>query len=302
MSDLITNQEVLSIGTKKCLVCYTKTGKIRNDTLYWHTDSEEHSIWTWCNRCDRGYSINEYCAKAGLSLKEFLKQDFSFKEAPPNEVQRMDWPKNFIPLFSEQAKDGIEYLASRGLIPDESLYYDTWRKGIVFPYFFDTVFCGAQVRLIEPWVDPDGEIRKIDTIPGTRTGLLFFNYNQTTLMPHIKNLIVTEGALNAIAIKQTLDAVYGELTNPWKCIAASGSGASSHHLEVLKELKDHGYKIVAAPDSDKAGLKMLKKMQAADCITHYNLTMDDAYDWNDIASSMVPTEFVKWFLSNIKTV
>lgn len=298
---------LMALGTKKCLVCFEQSGKIRNDTLYWHEDSESKGkgvgIWTWCNRCERGYSIEEYCAKAGLSLSEFLKQDFNIKESKPNEVQKIEWPRAFIPLFDDRASKGVEYLESRGIAPDDNLFYDMGREGIVFPYYFDQVFCGAQVRLIKPWTYKDGVERKIDTVPGTRVGLLFYNWNQQNLPSHIKGIIITEGAFNALSIQQALNTTYGGfLKNPFKCVALSGSGVSMHHLEQLGELKLQGYKIICAPDYDDAGHKMMKKFVDSGVATHSCLTEDAKKDWNDIAQTMSSEEFARWFIGRIKRV
>jgi hypothetical protein len=286
-------------------VCYQETGKIRNDTIYWHNSDADVDgqigYWCWCNRCERSYSIEEYCKRTGLTLGEFIKQDFNFKEAPPNEVQRIAWPRDFVPLYHKDAKDGVEYLKSRHIDLDDNMFYDTWRKGIVFPYYFDTTFCGAQIRLIKPWTDDEGVERKVDTLPGTRLGLLFYNWNQRPFNIPIRGIIVTEGAFNALTIQQSLNGVYGgTLQNPWKCVACSGSGASKHHLETIKEFKDDGLKVVVAPDSDEAGFKMLKKFSGAEAITHYAMTEDDEKDWNDMLKDMSKNEFAKWFLSRIE--
>jgi len=290
-----------AISTKHCLIC--KSGR-KNECLHWHTSEDGGLPWVWCTgKCQRAYSLYEYTATAGLSLSEFLKQDFEFKEAPPNEVQSMDWPKTFVPLYDHRAKPALTYLENRGIKPDDNMYYDTWRKGIVFPYFFDTVFCGAQVRLLETWVDDDGQERKIDTIPGTRLGLLFYNWNQQKFNTNIKGVIVCEGAFNALAIQQALYEVYGGMLRcPWLCVALSGSGASKHHLDSLKKLKDDGIKIVIAPDSDDAGVHMLRKFIKADSLTHYALTNDARIDWNDVGNTMPKIDFAKWFLGNIRDV
>jgi hypothetical protein len=298
-------QQLMEIGAKKCLVCYADSGKIRNDTLYWHESDSGNGIgyWCWCNRCERAYTMEEYCAISGISLLEFIKQDFNFKEAAPNEVQKIAWPKSFVPLYHKDAEPGVEYLKSRNIDLDDNIFYDTWRKGVVFPYYFDDVFCGAQIRLIEPWTDEEGVTRKIDTIPGTRLGLLFYNWNQQSFRTPIKGIVVCEGAFNALTIQQALNAVYGSsIKNPWKCVACSGSGASKHHLETLGELKDQGVKIVVAPDSDDAGMAMMKKFIEAKVATHYVLTNDDTKDWNDVGQTMGKVEYAQWFIGNIKKV
>lgn len=290
----------MPLDSKKCLIC--NKGK-KNRVLYWHIDPDTADIWCWCSKCSRGYSLQQYCTLAGLSLKQFLTLDFDFQEAKDNEVNRMDWPRHFVSLADPKSKPAIQYLEERGIDVADGMYYDTNRKGIVFPYFFGQHFVGAQIRLIEPWVDDDGEVRKIDTMPGTRLGLLFYNWNQEKFMTDIKGVIVTEGAFNALSIQQSLNDAYGGyMNNPWKCVAASGSGASGHQIETVKELKDAGIKVVIAPDSDDAGMKMMKKFVAADAVTHYALTGDDRVDWNDAVKAMGKVDFAKWIMGNIKNV
>ena len=275
---------------------------MKNDTLYWHIDNDTKEIWCWCNKCDRGYSVANYCELAGVDLKSFLSGDFDFRESKNNQVQRMEWPRNFVALTDARAKPGVEYLKSRGLDVDIDIWYDTERKGIVFPYYVHNTFVGAQIRMITPYIDKDGNERKIDTMPGTRLGLLFFGWNQKNIQPHIRGVIVTEGAFNAIAIQQSLDAVYGENVNPWKCIAASGSGASSHQMDCMKELVDKNIKVIVAPDFDKAGQKMMKKFKFSNAATHYAFTENENIDWNDAAKAFGKEEFATWFLKQIKPI
>lgn len=289
----------IELNTKKCLICNRP-----NDTIHYHMDPEDGSIWLWCNgTCQRGYSLYEYTAAAGISLTEFLKHKFEFVEAKSNEVQKMEWPKSFVPLFDKAAIQGVEYIRSRGLDPDDGMYYDTWRKGIVFPYYYDTAFVGAQIRFIGEFIDKDGSSRKIDTLPGTRLGLLFYNWNGAYLMPNVRGVIITEGAFNCKAIEQSLNKIYGSiLNNPWKCIATSGSGASKYQTERMRELKDQGIKIVLAPDSDAAGEHMMEKFAKAEAMTHYAFTQDASKDWNDVYKNMGKDEFAKWFLKQIKKI
>jgi hypothetical protein len=287
------------ISTKKCLVC--NKGR-KNDTLYWHKD-DQGSIWCWCNKCDRGYSIHSYCAAAGISLSEFLKGDFSFQESRPNEVRKMDWPSWFVPLHDMRATKGVEYVKSRGLSLEGDMYYDIDAEGIIFPYYFGNHFVGAQTRFITPRVHEDGDVQKMDTLPGSRLGLVFYGWNQERFMGDVKGVIVTEGSFNALAISQALSKIYGGIArSPWRAIACSGSGATQHHTESLKELKEAGLKIVCAPDSDEAGLKMLAKFNEHNAATHYVLTMDAAKDWNDLLKDMGHEEFSKYFLKNIKKI
>jgi hypothetical protein len=266
---------------KKCLIC--KGGK-KNDCLMWHEDSDTGEIWVWCQgKCQRGYSIYEYCHIAGVELKEFLALDLKFQEAKAYEVNRMEWPRSFVPLFHKEAEEGIEYLASRGLKPTDNLFYDTSRQGIVLPYHLESSFVGAQIRFLHEKVNEDGDAWKITTLPGTRLGYLFYNWNQSPLLSHVKYVVVTEGAFNALSLQQALNAHYGGfLKNPFKCIANSGSGLSDHKMDVLKDLIEKGYKVIAAPDTDEAGEKLLGKFSDNGAATHFALVEEENRDWNDV--------------------
>ena len=280
--------------TKKCLIC-----KKHNDTLHWHTDAENGSIWVWCNGpCGRGYSLRDYCYTAGLDLTEFLKGDFAFQEAKPNEVSRLDWPAHFIPLSDPRAEKGVKYIKDRGLKLRGDMYYDSEREAIVFPYYYENVFVGAQTRLITPW-NRDGEEVKVLTLPGTRLGLVFYNWNQQTFVTNIKGIVLCEGAFNVLAIQQSLDELYGGvLKNPWKVVATSGCGTTKHQKEKIKELKEAGMKVVCAFDSDEPGLKGLSKLKSEELITHYALVEDTAMDWNDMLVEK-GEDFAQFFLKSI---
>jgi hypothetical protein len=250
-----------------CLICQPK-----NRTLYWHVNPDDKQVWCFCNKCDRGYSLRDYCLRAGIEVEEFLKGDFHYEEAKPNEVQAMAWPARFIPLSDPRSEPGNEYIRSRGLSLDGDMYYDIERHGIVFPYYFGNHFCGAQTRFIVPRKLEDGELQKMDTLPGTRLGLLFYGWNQNRFMGNVKGVIVCEGSFNSLSIQQALNKAYGSVAdNPWRAVACSGAGATEHHREALKELKDQGLKIVAAPDTDEAGMKMLKKLNTHGSLTHISL-------------------------------
>lgn len=285
------------ISTKRCLIC-----RRPNDTLHWHSGEDNGLPWVWCNgTCQRAYSIYDYTAMAGISLSDFLRQKFEMKEAMPNEVTRMEWPNYFVPLFDARAKAGLEYIRGRGIDPDDGMYYDTVREGIVFPYFYESAFVGAQIRFLDPSKNEDK--RKVDTMPGTRTGLLFYNWNQAPLLPQIKGVIITEGAFNAKAIDQAFMKTYGGvLKNPWKCIATSGSGATKHQLDTIRELKENGIKTILAPDSDVAGMAMFDKFTLAESLTHYAFTGDSKVDWNDASKTMSKEEFSQFFLSKVQSV
>jgi 5S rRNA maturation endonuclease (ribonuclease M5) len=294
--------DLYSINTKKCGIC-ASFGK--NDRLHWHQDPESGEIWVWCQgACKRGYSLYEYCAKAGLSVREFLKNDFSFEESRSNEVNSMVWPAYFLPLFDPRAKKGLEYIKSRGLDPNTGdMYYDVEDECIVLPYYFDKVFVGAQMRYIEPWVDKDGETRKIDTLPGTRLGLLVYNWNQQPIPNGIKAVIVCEGAFNALSLQQTLNRVYGgSVNNPYRCIATSGCNMSEHHADLLKELMNQGKKIILGYDYDEAGLKGIQRAIKRQAITHIANTGIDNTDWNDLLKQLGELELAKFFFKRIQPI
>lgn len=287
------------MNTKKCLIC-----KRPNDTLHWHTDPDNGDVWVWCNGpCQRGYSLRSYCHTAGIDLAEYLQGDFSFAEATPNEVSRLDWPQSYISLSDPRAAKGVAYIEARGLEIKGDMYFDMERESIVFPYYFSSVFVGAQTRLLNSWTNKDGEETKMLTLPGTRLGLVFYNWNQDPFVTHIKGIIVCEGAFNAISIQQTLDKQFGGvLKNPFKVVATSGCGTTKHQLEKLGEFKDAGKKIIVAFDSDEPGLKGVKKFVDSGVATHHALTGDTAMDWNDVLKLNGPEETAKIFMKSITKV
>lgn len=286
------------MNTKKCLIC-----KRNNDTVYWHVDEDTGSIWCWCTgKCQRGYSLREYCHTAGIDLNDFLKSDFQMTKASANEVSRLDWQPQFLPLSDPRAKNGVEYIKQRGLEPKGDMYYDCEREGIVFPYYYESVYVGSQTRLLVPWENQNDKI-KVITQPGTRLGLVFYNWNQGPFVTDIKGIVVCEGAFNAISIQQSLDKVYGGiLRNPWKCVATSGCGTTEHQIDKLIELKQAGLKVVCAFDSDEAGLKGLSKLNKASAITHYSLTEDSEIDWNDYLIKNGFSDTATFFIKNIKAI
>ena len=277
-----------------CLICNP-----RNRTLYWHVDQKTGKPWCYCNKCDRGYSLEQYCEQADISPDELLTGDFYIEEDKTNEVQAQTWPHSFIPLSDPRATKGVEYVKSRCLTTDGDMYYDMEEEGIVFPYYYGNHFCGAQVRFIEDRIQEDGVKWKITTMPGTRLGLLFYGWNQEKLMPNVKGIVITEGAFNALAIQQSLNQAYGGISkSPWRVFACSGSGVSEYQKETLKDLKTKGYKVVVAPDTDEAGFRMYEKI--ADCVTHYAFTQDTDKDWNDILKDRGHLGLAKFFISSIK--
>lgn len=287
------------IDNKKCLICQRS-----NNTLYWHQNPETSEIWCYCKgKCQRAYSLRQYCALAGLTLSEFLKGEFSFEDSKPKELVAMTWPKWFENMSSEIAQPGRDYLQSRGLNLDGEWYYDAKLNGIALPYFMDGVFYGAQIRLIEPIIKDDGDVQKITTMPGTRLGLLWGNWDGQPFNNDVKAVVVCEGYFNAIALQQSFNIKYGGVTKcPWRFISTSGSGISQHHLKTLKSLKEEGLKIVSALDSDEAGLAGLAKLNTNEAITHYALTEDSELDWNEELRNRGHDKLPNYFLERIAKV
>lgn len=286
------------MNNKKCLICQKN-----RDTLYWHVDKDNGNIWVYCTgRCQRGYSLYEYTHIAGIELSDFLTGDFEFTESAPNEVNKLEWPNSFVSLSDPRAKKGVEYIKNRGLNLRGDMYYDTEREAIVFPYYYENIFVGAQTRLLKSWINEEGEETKMLTLPGTRLGLVFYNWNQSVFITDIKGIIVCEGAFNVLSIQQALDKLYGSvLKNPFKVVATSGCGTTRHQLDKLKELKDADKKIIVAFDSDEAGLKGLNKFIKEDVATHYALVDNATKDWNDMFKDM-GDEFANYFLNQIKDI
>jgi hypothetical protein len=283
--------------TKHCLIC-----KRSNATLHWHKDAQTGDIWVWCQgKCQRGYSLLQYCHAAEISLADFLKGDFFFKEATPNELQVMQWPHKFIPLSDPRAQRGVEYVKSRGLSLDGDFYYDLERDGIVFPYYYESHFCGAQIRFIKHRINRDGDVQKIDTVPGTRLGMLFGLWNQDRFLTNVKAVGVCEGYFNAVALQQAFNIKYGGvLNNPWKFICTSGCNPSGHHQDVLSDLIKQNVKVFGAYDADEPGMKGLSKLVKAGCITHHSSTLDDSRDWNDMLKEIGHEELANLFIKNTR--
>lgn len=281
-----------------CLICQPK-----NRTLYWHKN-KDGTIWAYCNKCDRGYSFKQYCSLAGIDDPEaFLSGRFYVEEAADSQVNALPWPAHFIPLSDPRAQAGVDYIKSRGLTTNGDMYYDMEENGIVFPYYFENQFCGAQVRFIEPRTREDGSEWKITTLSGTRLGLLFYGWNQTRFMGNVKGVVVVEGAFNAISINQALNVVYGGIANnPWRAIACSGSGATEHQKQAIKELREQGIKTIIAPDTDDAGKKMWLKFVNYGAASHFAFTRIIDTDWNDCLKTMGHKEFAKFFLSQIEQI
>jgi 5S rRNA maturation endonuclease (ribonuclease M5) len=280
-----------------CLIC-----KPKNRTIYFHLDGKTGKPWLYCNKCAKGYSLENYCQIAGIELETLIQNGVTITKDQTNEVNVLPWPSNFVPMSDSRAEKGIAYVQSRGLSINADIYYDFEEEGIVFPYYFGNKFCGAQIRFIEPRIKEDGSEWKITTLSGTRLGCLFYGWNQDRFLPSVKGIIVVEGAFNAIAINQAFNHKYGSIVkNPWRAIATSGSGITQYQRESLKELKDQGYKIILAPDSDEAGRMMLDKCQKEQIHTHFAFCTDEdsSNDWNDFAKILGPDDFANFFIKRI---
>lgn len=282
--------------TSHCIVC----GK-KHKCVYWHIN-DDSTIWCYCCSCGRSYDIYEYCKLGGISPKDLLKNHIEFGSRNDNEVTKLQWPSSYISLLDSRAEDGADYIKSRGLEIEGDIYYDTKSRGIVFPMYYDMYFCGAQIRLINPIRNEFGVATKMISMPGTRTSILVYNWNQLPFLMDIKGVIITEGAFNCLSIQQATNDRFGQYENPFKCIALSGSGASSHHQEIMRDLVDGGMKVIVAPDRDSAGIKMFEKFSNAKAITHYVFPEDGDGDWNDILKTLGKEEFVRYFLGRVKKI
>lgn len=290
---------MIGTDTKKCLICQRS-----NNTLHWHKDPQTNEMWVYCiGKCQRGYSLRQYCYNANVKVQDFLRGDFDFQESAPNELQVMKWPLKFIPLSDPRAQAGVDYIKSRGLNLDGDFYYDLDREGIVFPYYFQDHFCGAQIRLLKTKINKDGDEQKIDTMPGTRLGMLFGMWNQSRFMTNVQVVGVCEGYFNALALQQAFNIQYGGLLkNPFKFICTSGCNVTKHHQEVLQELIGQGIKVIGAYDADQAGQEGISKMVETKSVTAFSSTLDEKNDWNDKLKEIGHKELAKLFLQNVTKV
>jgi DNA primase len=243
--------------------------------------------------------LEDYCVINGIEMpteEEIARVSTQIESS--SELIKMSWPRNFLPLWDPRSEDGVKYLKSRKIEPADGLYYDVEGKSIVFAYYYDSTCVGAQHRFIAP---REGQSKNI-TVPGTKISKLFFGWNQGDLPTHIKHIIVTEGAFNALAIQQALNRHYqSPLKNPYKAIAASGSSLNDYRSGVLAELVAEGYRVILAPDSDEAGAGMFEKAVESDCITHYSMVSQENKDWNDL---LIDGDDVlkREFLGNLKRI
>lgn len=273
---------------KKCVLC-----KQKQDTLYWHLTKAKDNLVVFCSgKCQRLYTIQEYAMYSGLPLKDILKdvKNTDFVDAKTDTILRMPFPNSFLNITHPEANPGKVYLQSRGLKYLGNWFYDSSRHGIALPYYYRGEFCGAQIRYINP------KENKIVTVPGTRNSYLFYNWDQSPLYAY-KGLIVCEGAFNSISIEQSLLA---RQIHSFKCISLSGSNLSDYQAKVLFSIKEQKGKVVLCPDSDEAGMKLLKKGLMSQCITHYALT-NEAKDWND-KYKVLGLDFLDYFQNQIRKV
>jgi hypothetical protein len=280
--------------SKKCLVCQAK-----HDTCYFHLDTHG-TPWMYCCKCSDSMDLEDYCAINGIEMptEEEVARVVTYIEGS-KELQKMAWPRSFAPLWDSRSAAGREYLATRGIEPSDGMFYCTEREGIVFPYYYESTCVGAQIRLIEPTPGRS----KMVSVTGTSVSKLFYGWNQGDLPQNVKYLVVTEGAFNAIALQQTFNHHYkSALHNPYKFVAASGSSIGKHRSEVLRELIAEGYKIILAPDSDEAGVKMLEKAIGEECVTHWTRTDDEGLDWNDVLKLRGPDALKSQLLGNLRKI
>ena len=290
------------MDTKYCLIC-----KKPRKTVYFNMRKDkvtgQPTVSIYCCACGRSYKLEEYCVLGGITPYQLIKSGLTFNESSEKEVNRLDWPSNFISLLDDKAYKGQEYLESRGLKIEGDIYYDTRKNGIVFPMYYHLDFCGAQIRLIEPRESYDGSITKMISLTGTRSGILVYNWNQMAIPAEVSVVVITEGAINCLSLMQACTETYrGKILNPFKFVSLCGSGATKHHVEIFKDLKNKGYRVVLAADSDEAGVKMFDKFTKNEAITHCSTTNPNDGDWNDILIEKGPLGLFKYFLKGVKKV
>ena len=272
---------------KKCLIC-----KRPNDTLYFH--KKEKNILVYCSgKCQRSYTLSDYCLYSGLTLSQFLKHsDLSFaKEETKGELNAIKFPNYLISMGSNEASAGREYLHKRGLDVFGNWFYDAMNKGIFFPYYYRSTFVGGQTRIINP-TGP-----KVITITGTRNSLLFFNWDQTMLVGKT-NVVVCEGAFNCLSIEKALSMT--EVGKTTLCVALSGSGVSDHQADVLHQVLKAGCKVTWASDFDEAGKKMLKKAIQKGVVSRFVFPVEG--DWNDVLIKQGAYNLCQMFLEGVVDV
>ena len=283
--------------SKRCLICAAG-----HNTLYGHVNSDGVK-WIWCNKCNRSYDLEEYCAEVGIDYPTDEEIAKIVEDDPEDsQLNRISWPKHFIPMWQEDAKPGIEYLKTRKIDPGDGMYYDVNSNGIVFPYYYESYCVGAQVRFIEPKLK-NNKPWKITTVEGTKLGKLFYGWNQGDLPQNIKYMVVTEGAFNAIALQQTLNRHFKSVTkNPYRFIAASGANIGTHREDILRELISDGMKVILAADPDEAGFEMVERAAKNGCITHFSSVSEDNVDWNDLLIKYDEEKLKKEFLTNLRKI
>jgi DNA primase len=286
--------------SKNCLICVDG----RRPTLKWFVFKENTTrIFVHCiAHCKRTYSIEEYVATAGLTMTEFLQtygKNLNVDVIDSDELSKLDWPSFWLSIHDPLSKKGQEYLLSRGLTLQGGFAYDVSREAIVIPFYYGDQLVGAQLRFIVPRVYEDGYEQKIDTVPGSRLGKLFYGWNQKALNSGCKMLVVVEGAFDAAALQQNLSSG----ANPAiRFVAVSGSNLSDHQIEQISKVKLSGIKTVLAPDCDEAGIQMIKKYKDVGCFTHVSITGDSKLDWNSFLKQRGKAALRKAFLENIRDV
>jgi DNA primase len=217
---------------------------------------------------------------SGLILDFEIKDPFEIKDEIESdllsELEAKTYPEWYmIPVVSLEAKEGMDYLESRGITKEIAqkleIYYSSFYKRVYFPIKINGIFYGYQGRAIKKVSDKD-RVRNNEGF--RRDTLVMFADNLLTC----KDAILAEGPVDAIKF----DLVGGyvatmgkEITekqlqiilnyNPDRIFLALDDDASYEMMLLIDKIPKPIYKI-EVPESCKQRCKILgKKADFGEC-------------------------------------
>jgi DNA primase len=235
------------------------------------------SLWN-CKGCHEKGSAVTFVAKlenisfqkAELLLKQRYDRNFREPEGGPltefekyisgppvknQEAQRI-LPEALTEKFWPMSEEGFRYLWERGfsndIIRELNLGWDDFGRRITFPIRdpFGRLL-GFTGRAIDPWVK--AKYRLLGDGPGWQTyGFPMHDKRRAFYLAEClpqKRLIVVEGELNAVALRQM----------GYQAVALCGSSPSKSHALTLRQLSD---RVVLLFDTDEAGLSATREFNA----------------------------------------
>jgi hypothetical protein len=233
--------------------------------------------WCYCHACKLSASLKDICYATRISEEAFLQQYGSLinnqttSRQPPDNLE-MPFPPEFSFLSNPDSKPALDYLATRGLSLKhlQNVFYNPMLNAIVFPYYYKGQYAGCQQRLIKP----SAEGPKMITQPGTKTGSLVYGWDQSPLSSSIKNIVICEGAINALSLRAACP-------NKDTLFVAIG-GSSTKHINIFKQLVKDEFNVICAFDTDKAGFEATRSYMFNNACTAYAYAPKAVGDWNDI--------------------